>query len=1038
MSQQPTIDQAFASITKNTSNPSNTSSIQVDPKKNQQLRKKRNLEIIERNHLIRRFYYPVKPDNEYQTESNAYGILNHFDFDSPPYNKFSSIKNISANAFWFLICSNYFPYLSNELIDQKECIPEELKKLIDYINTNNISINKKNSNFGEKFNFLKEIKKIVQNFSKQKNNLNEKNNLFQTTNINSNSNENIISLNESKSNIDISNLSCTNSISSIKSLLENLIKYFEHENENKILSKITKDYLLTSNYNRDIRFTQDFDLDIKYHTKSFNRFREEILDKVEQNEEDENDDVVCYVCGDGEYEDDNLILYCSKCNMTVHQRCYGVTVIPEEDWICHLCRSFSQDVCKNMECILCPQLGGAMKPCTLRKSSHSYKIMQKCRKNSSLKDNNYKNNNLNFNNNKKLFNSFSNEIKDDKFLSNILNSNDTKKEKENNNLQDSNIFGPDLNQITNTENSIIPNNNNITNSINVNSINNNNIELSLNNNNNILTNSPNNNDNNHLQQNNISGSCRSSNINKETESIYSNNSSFNKNNIKEDSNNINPINTSNKNESPLIKKQTQKMKAQNEIYLSEKVAKENAWVHLSCALWLPEINFANFELKEKIKGVENITKKRLQENCDICLKTGYGPVIKCQKCLYHFHPECARRLKKFFLEINENENGDTTFLAYCNKDTPPKHLKKYELIKQRKKDEIKKFSDLIKKDISSLNKMHEDKQYNLLHPFCYYPNNNEIKKILNNKKNNLNESNNYLNNNDLVYNDSSKKSNINGSDKNIELTSSEKKCLVNAIREILIDESNLTLEINTEDYSIKKNNNIKFTFEDMTYPEKFSWCYLKETQDYLNGISNFETFKIYQSIIPTKNDFIKNILKEKVVTPEKPKKIKKVLKQKHKKKENEEHFCICGKPFQNNQKVDWVGCDNDESKCPGKGWFHISCIPELKNYNLETFDTHFKKYYCPKCRELYGLKNEVNDVNEIDVHLNESEKNNINISINNNGNNNILNSVEKEKEKENVIECVNIINNEQKKEKNNKDDTPMNIEDESKKENDKK
>ena len=133
-----------------------------------------------------------------------------------------------------------------------------------------------------------------------------------------------------------------------------------------------------------------------------------------------------------------------------------------------------------------------------------------------------------------------------------------------------------------------------------------------------------------------------------------------------------------------------------------------------------------------------------------------------------------------------------------------------------------------------------------------------------------------------------------------------------------------------------------------------------------------------------------------------------------------------------------MGCDNDESKCPGKGWFHISCIPELKNYNLETFDTHFKKYYCPKCRELYGLKNEFNDVNEIDVHLNESEKNNINISINNNGNNNILNSVEKEKEKENVIECVNIINNEQKKEKNNKDDTPMNIEDESKKENDKK
>ena len=108
-----------------------------------------------------------------------------------------------------------------------------------------------------------------------------------------------------------------------------------------------------------------------------------------------------------------------------------------------------------------------------------------------------------------------------------------------------------------------------------------------------------------------------------------------------------------------------------------------------------------------------------------------------------------------------------------------------------------------------------------------------------------------------------------------------------------------------------------------------------------------------------------------------------------------------------------MGCDNDESKCPGKGWFQISCIPELKNYNLETFDTHFKKYYCPKCRELYGLKNEVNEgteVNEINVPLNENEKKYINISINNNGNNNNLNS--EEKEKENVVECVIIINNE--------------------------
>ena len=120
------------------------------------LRKKRNLEIIERNYLIRRFYFPIRQNSEYEIESKTYSILNHYDFDTPPYNKFSSIKNISLNVFWFLICSNYFPYYSNELIAQKECLPDELKKLIDYINTNSVII-KKSSTTSEKFMFLKNL-----------------------------------------------------------------------------------------------------------------------------------------------------------------------------------------------------------------------------------------------------------------------------------------------------------------------------------------------------------------------------------------------------------------------------------------------------------------------------------------------------------------------------------------------------------------------------------------------------------------------------------------------------------------------------------------------------------------------------------------------------------------------------------------------------------------------------------------------------------------------------------------------------------------
>ena len=104
MSQQLTIVESFAKATKQLSN------TQPESKKITHLRKKRNLDIIERNYIIRRFYKPIDANNEYETESKTYSILNHFEFDSPPYNKFSCIKNISANAFWFFQPIYFYSY----------------------------------------------------------------------------------------------------------------------------------------------------------------------------------------------------------------------------------------------------------------------------------------------------------------------------------------------------------------------------------------------------------------------------------------------------------------------------------------------------------------------------------------------------------------------------------------------------------------------------------------------------------------------------------------------------------------------------------------------------------------------------------------------------------------------------------------------------------------------------------------------------------------------------------------------------------------
>ena len=35
------------------------------------------------------------------------------------------------------------------------------------------------------------------------------------------------------------------------------------------------------------------------------------------------DDYVCQVCSEGDTADGNLIVFCSKCSITVHQKCYG-------------------------------------------------------------------------------------------------------------------------------------------------------------------------------------------------------------------------------------------------------------------------------------------------------------------------------------------------------------------------------------------------------------------------------------------------------------------------------------------------------------------------------------------------------------------------------------------------------------------------------------------------------------------------------------------------------------------------------------------
>ncbi|XP_016372374.1 protein Jade-1-like isoform X1 [Sinocyclocheilus rhinocerous] len=70
-----------------------------------------------------------------------------------------------------------------------------------------------------------------------------------------------------------------------------------------------------------------------------------------------DEDVVCDVCQSPDGEDGNEMVFCDKCNICVHQACYGILKVPEGSWLCRTCALGIFP-----KCHLCPKKGGAMKP----------------------------------------------------------------------------------------------------------------------------------------------------------------------------------------------------------------------------------------------------------------------------------------------------------------------------------------------------------------------------------------------------------------------------------------------------------------------------------------------------------------------------------------------------------------------------------------------------------------------------------------------------------------------------------------------------
>ncbi|KFU83531.1 Bromodomain and PHD finger-containing protein 3, partial [Chaetura pelagica] len=130
-----------------------------------------------------------------------------------------------------------------------------------------------------------------------------------------------------------------------------------------------------------------------------------------------------------------------------------------------------------------------------------------------------------------------------------------------------------------------------------------------------------------------------------------------------------------------------------------KQTSDGRWAHVVCAIWIPEVCFANTVFLEPIEGINNIPPARWKLTCYICKQKGMGAAIQCHKvnCYTAFHVTCAQRAGLFMKiePMRETSINGTTFTvrktAYCESHSPPGMVKKGSLAPsgERQEDIVK-------------------------------------------------------------------------------------------------------------------------------------------------------------------------------------------------------------------------------------------------------------------------------------------------------------------------------------------------------------
>ncbi|KAK1754948.1 hypothetical protein QBC47DRAFT_204962 [Echria macrotheca] len=69
---------------------------------------------------------------------------------------------------------------------------------------------------------------------------------------------------------------------------------------------------------------------------------------------------------------------------------------------------------------------------------------------------------------------------------------------------------------------------------------------------------------------------------------------------------------------------------------------DNNWVHVTCAVWTPEIKFGNAKALGPSEGIPLLPRARYAEVCKVC-KRDEGACVSCHQCRTPMHVECAHQ-----------------------------------------------------------------------------------------------------------------------------------------------------------------------------------------------------------------------------------------------------------------------------------------------------------------------------------------------------------------------------------------------------------